>query len=1300
MDTSEALDLTKENIQPLKQGRKCAQLGTALQAQSNVDVYQQLLKQREQYELLIRMYEGDDPLQPHYEYVGWLEQSFPSHGPKSNLIPVLEDTLTRFKDDERYKQDPRYIELLIKYIDTQVNPLELYQIVYNQGLGTMCALLYKAWADELDKNHDIVHADKIYQVGIKNRAEPLDMLHEAHLQFQLSVGRRILGPLDEEINTETEEQSRQALSRLQKRGVGSKREPIGVPGKLPSHQPLGSHNAQRANPQFSVYQNDDVNADLKYGDGSGKVFPKHQEIHKENVLKPGPWNQGHRKTKYTADTAFSSKPKFPVHKDDGTDDTPSKRRPPSVPGALKTRKKDTSCPLAVFEPPDPNKLPMYCKHKVYAGGTEFQFEELRAAIYNKRYEEMKAAEKARQVVKITEVSHLTETNKQTTEQENVAIDNANESKQTAEIDSSPADTQQDNLQQQVGSAGESEENCEDEVLSEEKHSVVEQIEKQEPEKSKNQQELTYNVIEVQPIRCIFPTNRNIALNSNDKVSRLKGPIENNVSLLNSQSFTVNTKEAMNVVQEMWNSPAPHVPIKKRMSIIRIPSSPGVSGVESSDAFKVPITPGIKIPSFQLYTDEEAAPVLAVNPPASVPSFPVFADEEDELPSSQKSNANTELAPKPENSPFPVFTDDSEDTCKKSSEPFPVFNETDMTDFTSKAIAAIVPSEPVKKPVYQSKPILGLMAEIGRPSINPKMLNSKDLISPFGKSINREGIQRPKLLPSAEKKMPENNIMQSCMLPPESFNAPSSQVKNPTSFSDINEVSKNTPFVKKKISENTHIEDNKRKEILVDSVIASGRFEPIRMDDDREKESDLTNITCNTKAFAFVLPSSTPFNKSAPQQATGNHNGSYIGEDHAEDYQNMSKKPNQDLSMILEASKERYSSSSGSSGSVETLGSVCMTGPKSLRLMRETNAELQQKLAQLSAVDADLEKSTAALSLTDDTDPFCPELIKKLLDRIKFPQQHHLQGLHQITSESPAIKVNSTVTLDNTKYSILGEIGKGGYARALKAKKAGQMVVLKHQKPSWVWEWYIIHEIKARSTDFKSTMVNGFIDAMNMYVFTNLSILECDLAEYGDLLQVVNKVRTSTGKVLPLHVVVILSEQLFGIIEHLHRCQIIHGDVKPDNFVLHAIPSLESSTPCLKLIDFGRSIDMKLLPEGTTFTTVVKTDGFQCNEMKENRPWTYQIDLYGLAGTLYLLLVGEYMKVEKTENKWILNKPIPRYTMPKLWQPLFSALLNVESCNKLPDLTEMRKLLQKSIQSVESSNINQQLNTFTNALLGH
>lgn len=252
-----------------------------------------------------------------------------------------------------------------------------------------------------------------------------------------------------------------------------------------------------------------------------------------------------------------------------------------------------------------------------------------------------------------------------------------------------------------------------------------------------------------------------------------------------------------------------------MSSIKIPTSPGLSELDSSCMFKVPLAPGVKIPL------------------APAPSFPVFADENDEHPLSnqdEKINAFTNCTARPETSPFPVFTDESDDSCKKSSEQFRLFNETDMTDFTSKAIAAIVPSEPVKKPVYQSKPILGLMAEIGQPSVVPKVLNSKDLISPFGKNINIEGIQPPKVLPSAEKKMPEREVKQTCMLPPDSHNTPSSHIKNMTGLPEQNELLKNTPFVKKKISENTYVEDRKKKDILVDSVIACGRFEPIRMDD--------------------------------------------------------------------------------------------------------------------------------------------------------------------------------------------------------------------------------------------------------------------------------------------------------------------------------------------------------------------------------------------------------------------------------------------------------------------------------------
>ena len=59
-------------------------------------------------------------------------------------------------------------------------------------------------------------------------------------------------------------------------------------------------------------------------------------------------------------------------------------------------KKEDEIPvaLALFEPPDPTKKPMYCKHLVYQGVTEFQFEELRAA----RYRQKVAREEVNQVI--------------------------------------------------------------------------------------------------------------------------------------------------------------------------------------------------------------------------------------------------------------------------------------------------------------------------------------------------------------------------------------------------------------------------------------------------------------------------------------------------------------------------------------------------------------------------------------------------------------------------------------------------------------------------------------------------------------------------------------------------------------------------------------------------------------------------------------------------------------------------------------------------------------------------------------
>ncbi|RZF37609.1 hypothetical protein LSTR_LSTR014131 [Laodelphax striatellus] len=383
---AELLDLTKENIQPLRHGRRADQLFTALNAELDTNAQKKLDEQREQFELAIRMYEGDDPLEPRYQFAHWIEQSYLKLGPQSKLLALLEDTINLYKDDQRYRQDQRFIEMLVKFINAQANPIELYQLSYNQGLGTMCAVLYHSWADELDENNDWRRANQIYELGIMNRAEPLDKLKQAHEQFQLSVGRRMMNDEEgeEEEGKVVAPPSRQAFSKLKKAQVKGTRQPHGNPGTLKLQQPLVSTNSRSM--AIPIYQE---NTEDNFTGGSSRaqidLFPKTSVINKENSLKAGPWKNPHGSKSRSSAVVPPSTPSFHVHQD-AQEEKKVNYQTPIVARALKSiRAVDIACPVAIFEAPDPTKKVMYAKHKIYVGGREFQLEEIRAAIYNKRH---------------------------------------------------------------------------------------------------------------------------------------------------------------------------------------------------------------------------------------------------------------------------------------------------------------------------------------------------------------------------------------------------------------------------------------------------------------------------------------------------------------------------------------------------------------------------------------------------------------------------------------------------------------------------------------------------------------------------------------------------------------------------------------------------------------------------------------------------------------------------------------------------------------------------------------------------
>lgn len=109
-------DLSKENIQPLRGGRNVSQLGVALQAQNDMEVQRDLLQQKTEFERLIRTYTGDDPLENWYNYIFWIEQSYPKHGHEGNLTSLLENCIKLFEDAPNYVNDRRLCKLYIKYV--------------------------------------------------------------------------------------------------------------------------------------------------------------------------------------------------------------------------------------------------------------------------------------------------------------------------------------------------------------------------------------------------------------------------------------------------------------------------------------------------------------------------------------------------------------------------------------------------------------------------------------------------------------------------------------------------------------------------------------------------------------------------------------------------------------------------------------------------------------------------------------------------------------------------------------------------------------------------------------------------------------------------------------------------------------------------------------------------------------------------------------------------------------------------------------------------------------------------------
>ncbi|KAL2870997.1 putative checkpoint protein kinase (SldA) [Aspergillus lucknowensis] len=247
-------------------------------------------------------------------------------------------------------------------------------------------------------------------------------------------------------------------------------------------------------------------------------------------------------------------------------------------------------------------------------------------------------------------------------------------------------------------------------------------------------------------------------------------------------------------------------------------------------------------------------------------------------------------------------------------------------------------------------------------------------------------------------------------------------------------------------------------------------------------------------------------------------------------------------------------------------------------------------------------------------------------------------------------------------------------------------------PPNAWEFYMIrtaHDRLGRDPRL-SRASESIIRVHELHTFRNETILVEDYRAQGTLLDLVNLVRNEgiSGHAigeggLDETLAMFFTVELFRTVEALHACGIIHGDIKADNCLIrfddNPAPSATdqySSDPRevyyspsglygwaskgLSLIDFGRGIDMRAFQPSVQFIADWKTGEHECNEIREMRPWTHQIDLYGLAGTVHVMLFGKYIEsatAETTTKTYRIREPLKRYWERDIWADVFDLLLN-------------------------------------------
>ena len=247
----------------------------------------------------------------------------------------------------------------------------------------------------------------------------------------------------------------------------------------------------------------------------------------------------------------------------------------------------------------------------------------------------------------------------------------------------------------------------------------------------------------------------------------------------------------------------------------------------------------------------------------------------------------------------------------------------------------------------------------------------------------------------------------------------------------------------------------------------------------------------------------------------------------------------------------------------------------------------------------------------------------------------------------------------------------------------------------VWEFHVLRLIRSRSSP-SARFLHSIVQSHECHLYRDECYLLLSYSPQGTLLDLVNSFRNDNarsgkqvdGTGLDEILVIFFSIELLRTMQSLHSVGILHGDIKADNCLVRLDTSMDLATPYsvtgkegwgskgLTLIDFGRGIDTKMFKKQAKFVADWDPHPEDCTEIKECKPWKYQIDFYGAAGVIHSLLFGKYLEtitVQETntnddgdqtysvgsaaKKSYKVKDGFKRYWEKDLWLNVFSVLLN-------------------------------------------